>query len=251
MLTEQSQLDRKLINNDYYHELGKKWYTAEDDPVALLRAESKTRNPWIIAILNAHFKKPKILDVGCGGGFLSNALGSVGFDVTGIDISKESLEAAKSFDSSKSVSYIYGDAYKLPFPDSSFEAVTCMDFLEHVDKPEQVLKEISRVLKPNGLFFFHTFNRNPLAWLIVIKGVEWFVKNTPENLHVINMFIKPSELKSWLKELNFEVKEMQGLRPVLNKSFFKMLKTGIVDKDFSFKWTGSTLMSYTGCARKK
>ena len=247
----QSDLDRQKINNDYYHGLGQKWYGAQDDPIALLRAESKTRNQWVYETLMTLNPRAAVLDVGCGGGFLSNFLAEKGLAVTGLDLSKESLEVAQIFDRSKSAKYVYGDAYLLPFADQSFEAVTCMDFLEHVSKPDVVLKEIARVLKPGGSFFFHTFNRNWLAWLLVIKGVEWFVKNTPKDLHILEMFIKPSELIQMMTPLDLKVQSLRGLRPQLNFSFFRMLIKKEVDDGFKFTWTTSTMMSYTGWAQKK
>jgi 2-polyprenyl-6-hydroxyphenyl methylase / 3-demethylubiquinone-9 3-methyltransferase len=250
MINDLSQADKDLVNNDYYHQLGKRWYTAQDDPVALLRAESKIRNPWVHQLIKDHFSKARILDVGCGGGFLSNYLAKQKWQVTGLDLSRESLAIAENHDSTESVRYMYGDAYKLPFSDKSFDVVTCMDFLEHVSDPGAVLKEIHRVLKNSGLFFFHTFNRNFLSWLIVIKGVEWFVKNTPRHLHVLPLFIKPKELRRDLENLGFDVREIKGLRPSLNSSFRKMLRVGVIDDNFSFKWTSSTLMSYSGWAKK-
>ena len=245
-----ADLDRQKINNDYYHGLGQKWYSAKDDPIALLRAESKTRNQWVFETLSKLKADAKILDVGCGGGFLSNFLSEKGFSVTGLDLSKESLEVAKLCNHGGQAHYVYGDAYKLPFEDQSFDSVTCMDFLEHVSEPALVLKEIARVLKPGGSFFFHTFNRNWLAWLVVIKGVEWFVKNTPKDLHIIEMFIKPKELLAMIKPLGFEVKSLRGLRPTLNGAFLKLLFTREVADNFKFQWTQSTMMSYTGWAQK-
>lgn len=252
MLTPESKADRDIVNNDYYHSLGQRWYTAKDDPVALLRAESRTRNPWIHELIQSYYsvEQAHILDVGCGAGFLSNFLSEKGFKVTGIDLSQESLQVARLRDPTLKATYTYADAYQLPFANQSFEVVTCTDFLEHVSKPQLVLSEIERVLKPGGLFFFHTFNKNLLAWLIVIKGVEWFVKNTPKNLHVLGMFIKPEDLIRDLEDLHFSVKEVKGLRPRLNSSFWELLATGIVSDSFEFQWTRSTLMSYTGWAQK-
>ena len=150
------------VNNEIYHELGDRWYTAKDDPVALLRAESRARNPWIVAEIRAAFpnKSPNVLDLGCGGGFLSNELARQGFDVTGLDASVQSLEIARRFDSTGRVHYQEGDALQLHYASNSFQVVTAMDFLEHVDRPDLVIAQASRVLINGGMFFFHTFNRN-------------------------------------------------------------------------------------------
>ncbi|MES3037613.1 MAG: bifunctional 2-polyprenyl-6-hydroxyphenol methylase/3-demethylubiquinol 3-O-methyltransferase UbiG [Bdellovibrionota bacterium] len=251
MKTEKAAQDSKVVNNDYYHDLGERWYKAKDDPIALLRAESKLRNSWIGDTIQKHFPKAfNVLDVGCGAGFLSNHLAVRGFQVTGIDLSESSLTVAKNYDETKSVEYINADAYALPFPDESFDVVTSTDFLEHVSDPQQVVKEISRVLKPGGIFFFHTFNKNRLAHLIVIKGVEWFVKNTPPKLHTYDMFISPRSLTKWLLEADFAKPYLRGCRPKLNTAFFKMLLTREVPENFKFKWTKSTMISYTGWTRK-
>ncbi|QDE65942.1 hypothetical protein BHS09_02385 [Myxococcus xanthus] len=98
------------------------------------------------------------------------------------------------YDGTGSVDYRVADAYVLPFDDGCFDVVTCMDFLEHVEEPARVVAEAARVLAPGGLFFFHTFNRNWLAGLIIIQAVEWFVPNKPDHLHVLRLFITPEEL---------------------------------------------------------
>lgn len=243
------------IDNDIYNKLGSRWYTAFDDPVAILRAETELTNPWIISILERTFAKDcAILDVGCGGGFHTNKLSNAGFsNVSGIDLSAQSIDVAKEFNTGLKVKYYVGDAYHLPFPDNSFDAVISIDFLEHVDKPEAIIQEVNRVLKKEGLFFFHTFNRNWLSWLVIIKFVEWFVANTPKNLHVLHLFIKPSELSQYLKNAGFNVLKMRGTR--VNFFRWSVLKTvlsrsGEVPKDFSFSFTSSLLLSYIGYGRK-
>ena len=235
------------INNNLYHELGEKWYTAQDDPVALLRAEAKIHIPWINSKIDPN---SKILDVGCGGGLFSNPLSELGHVVTGLDISKESLEIAKKYDSSNRVRYIEADARAIPLPDNSYDVIISMDFLEHVTEVQEVIGEISRLLKPGGLFFFHTFNRNPISHLVAIKFVEWFIKNTEKNLHVIDMFIKPEELKRDMDKANLKQIELKGVAPKVNKAFLKGLFTGTISDDFAFKFTKSTLISYSGIARK-
>jgi len=240
------------INNAFYDTLGERWYTAQDDPVALLRAEAAHRNPWILKVLEHEFpgRKCKILDVACGAGFLSNPLAKAGHEVVGIDASPESLEVARRHDDTGSVLYQNADALALPFQDGHFDAVALMDFLEHVEDPEAVLAEASRVLSPGGLLFFHTFNRNFLSRLVVIHGVEWFVANTPPRMHVYHLFIKPEELRNACRRRSLAVQEIHGSRPRLTVAFWKMLFTRRVPEDFSFTFTRSTAVAYTGFAKK-
>jgi len=242
--------DREIINNTLYDELGERWYTAHDDPVALLRAETREKLRWATPLLKQGGVQT-ILDVGCGAGFAANLLAQENFTMTGLDFSQPSLDLARKMDLSKTVEYIQGDAYQLPFPDASFDAVMAFDFLEHVSDPARVVKEISRVLKPRGQFLFHTFNRNWVAWLVVIKGVEWFVKNTPKNMHTLPLFIKPQELEIFCNNAEMQVARWTGLRPQLNRSFFKMLGTRIVPETFEFIQTPSMMISYCGQAFKK
>jgi len=239
-----------MINNAVYDELGDRWYGARDDPIALLRAESRFRNPWVIEHLRARGAET-VLDVGCGGGFLSNPLAEAGFRVTGVDQSHEALSIARQHDTTSSVRYVRSDAFGLPFADHSFDAVTAMDFLEHVDDPARVIAEAARLLKPGGTFFFYTFNRNPLSHLIVIKGVEWFVRNTPKDLHVIDLFIKPSELRGYLADAGLSVDTLRGTGPrVFSWAFLRLLLTGQVSDDFAFDFAPHTWMSYIGHATR-
>ena len=212
------------INNSIYHQLGRKWYEANDDPIALLRAEAQFRNPWILKIIKAkgvEKKKTKLLDIGCGGGFLTNALIKEGIQVTGLDISEDAINIAKHYDETKRVHYLKGDAYDLPFLENSFDFVCAMDFLEHVNNPEKVIQQVSKVLKPGGTFLFYTFNRNFLSWLLVIKGVQLILKRTPENLHVYHLFLKPKEIETICKNYQLNVQTFQGMKPkILHSSFF-------------------------------
>lgn len=240
------------INNQLYDTYGDRWYSAYDDPVALLRAESKTKVPWVLEKLAEEgvSQGASLLDVGCGGGFLSNALGEKDFTVTGLDISADSLLVAARHDRTGRVRYVHGDAYALPFPDHSFRVVTAMDFLEHVEDPARAIREISRVLQPGGLFFYHTFNRNPIAGLVVIKVVEWLVANTPKHMHLYRMFLKPREVALYCRENGMEVQEVVGLRPILSTIPLRRIFSGVVPESLAFKVVRSTLISYMGYAKK-
>jgi 2-polyprenyl-6-hydroxyphenyl methylase / 3-demethylubiquinone-9 3-methyltransferase len=242
----------RTVNNAVYDTLGERWYQAQDDPVALLRAQAALRNPWIAEILLRRLGPAPVtvLDIGCGAGFLANDMAQRGHRVTGLDAAPQSLQVAAAHDPTGTVSYQLGDALALPFADASFQVVCAMDFLEHVEDPARVVAEAARVLVPGGLFFFHTFNRNWLSWLVVIKGVEWFVANTPPDMHLLRLFIKPSELAAMCRAHGLEPQEILGSRPRLDRALLGMLGHRQVPPALRFVFTGSTRFGYTGFAAK-
>lgn len=241
------------INNDYYNHLGNDWYEANNDPIAILRREQYIKNPWIKMEIIKNFGRTdlNIADIGCGAGFLTNYLAGDFKNVYGLDASSSTLKVAAQKDETKSVIYTNGNAYQLPYADESMDVVCAMDFLEHVDSPRKVVEECSRVLKPNGLFFFHTFNRNFLAWLVVIKFMEWFIPKTPKNLHVLHLFIKPSELDYMMQINKLEAVKMVGIGPKFNLAFIKSIFKRQVLKDFRFKLSKNLSLGYMGYAKKK
>lgn len=245
--------EAKSINNDFYHSLGDKWHEGEDDALVLLRAENALRNPWIAQLIDTYFqKKCSILDIGCGGGLLTNFLSLQGHVVSGIDISDNSLRQAQARDCTKKVCYTQGSAYKLPYKDEQFEVVCAMDLLEHVEMPSVVIAEASRVLKKDGLFFFHTFNRNFLSWLVIIKGVEWFVPNAPSNMHVYPLFLKPEEIQTMCYLSDMMVQEIKGVAPNFKSAaFWKMIFRRKLSSKISFSFTSSLKTGYLGYAIKK
>ena len=240
------------VNNAYYDTLEEKWYQACDHPIALLRAENALRVPWIIEKIRSRVQqKCKFLDIGCGAGFLCNPMAAVGHEVVGIDLSPSSLNEAQKRDATKKVQYVVGAAEELPFPDKSFDVVSALDLLEHVENPAKVIAEASRVLRPGGLFFFHTFNRNFLSWLLVIKAVEWCVPNTPPRNHVYGFFITPDELQEMCSKNDLNVAEMLGMRPVfLSQGFWKSIFSRKVASDFLFTFTESLKTGFLGFAVK-
>jgi 2-polyprenyl-6-hydroxyphenyl methylase / 3-demethylubiquinone-9 3-methyltransferase len=247
-----TQRGRQPVNNAFYDALDERWWSAQDDPVALLRAESRLRNPWVVARMREQLgpRPARVLDVGCGAGFLTTALERAGHDVTGVDLSAESLAVARRHDASGRVRYLEMDAHALAFPAASFDVVCAMDLLEHTERPGAVIEQAARALRPGGLFFFHTFDRNPLSYLIVIKGVEWFVRNTPAHMHVYHLFLRPSEVRAELAANGLGLRECVGVRPRLAGAFWRMLRSGRVGDDFAFTFTRLTWMGYSGFAVK-
>lgn len=242
-----------LINNDFYEDLEDRWLHANDHPIALLRAENNLRLPWIQEEITKRFPRPcDILDVGCGAGFLANYLAEQEHRVHGIDLSKSSLSVAIRSDKTQKVNYKMANAYQIPFPGNTFDVVCAMDVLEHLERPEEVIAECSRVLRPKGLFFFHTFNRNLLSWFLVIKCVEWAFANAPENMHVYPLFIKPKELAEMCGRNDLKMIEVKGMKPLLKPNhLWNMLRTKNVPEAFSFKFTKSLKTGYLGICMKE
>lgn len=237
------------INNDFYEQLKEAWFTSNTHPIALLRAENRLRAPWIASLLR---EPSDVLDIGCGAGFLSNHLALQGHQVYGIDLSASSLEVAKTYDTTQSVTYIKADALALPFPDEQFDVVCAMDILEHVQSPDLLIQEASRVLKKGGRFFFHTFNRNRWSWLLVIKGVDWFVPNAPPRMHIYPLFLRPSELIAMGNQHNLLLSCLRGVAPCLaTRAFWRMVFLKRIEDDFRFRFTNSLNTGYCGYFTKK
>ena len=236
------------VNNDFYHDLGDRWHLATDHPIALLRAENRLRSPWIANLLPS---PSKVLDMGCGAGFLAHDLAKLGHEVVGIDLSEQSLAIAKKIDTTKKIQYLQADVTKTPFETASFDAIFAMDLLEHLEDPAALIREASRLLKPGGFFFFHTFNRTFLSWLIVVKGVEWCIKNTPPQLHVHRLFIKPFDLRRICDDQGLKVQVMKWMNiKAKSRPFFKMLITREVPEDLEFVFSNSLAVGYCGYCQK-
>ncbi|MEL7213787.1 MAG: bifunctional 2-polyprenyl-6-hydroxyphenol methylase/3-demethylubiquinol 3-O-methyltransferase UbiG [Pseudomonadota bacterium] len=183
-----------------------------------------------------------VLDLGCAGGFMAEALAERGAHVTGIDPAGEAIAAAQAHaqKSGHDIRYDVGVGEALPYEDASFDAVVCVDVLEHVSDLQKVLHETARVLKPGGMFLFDTINRNPIARLAVITMAENVLGLLPKGTHDPEMFIKPSELKAALTEAGFEVGALTGLGP---RGINKRL-------DFTFGRLPGTAIIYMGTARR-
>jgi 2-polyprenyl-6-hydroxyphenyl methylase/3-demethylubiquinone-9 3-methyltransferase len=241
------------VNLKCYDQFGELWYESQNHPIALLRAESNLFIPWLIEEFSSQEggNNLKVLDLGCGGGLISNPVSCEGHQVVGIDLSENSLKIAKKHDSTHQVQYLKMDACELKFPNEMFDAVLAMDLLEHVEKPENVIREASRVLKKGGKFYFHTFNRTWFSYLLVIYGVEKFVQNTPSQLHVYRFFIRPKELRAFLLHEGLFLETMRGVSPNLEwKVLWSFLKKRTVPQDFRFQFGSSLSSGYVGIAYK-
>jgi 2-polyprenyl-6-hydroxyphenyl methylase/3-demethylubiquinone-9 3-methyltransferase len=249
---EKRRSANKSVNNAFYDELEELWIHGDAHPIALLRAENRLRIPWIIQTIEERCgKNKKILDIGCGAGFLTNALAKEHHEVVGVDLSSKSLEIAKKSDITKKAAYLQAPGEQLPFPDNSFDVISALDFLEHIEEPQRVIQEASRVLKPGGLFFFHTFNRNFLSYLLIIKGVEFFVPNTPPQMHLLRLFIKPEELSRMCQMSDLQVVEMRGMRPSFGlQGLWKLVLQRRIADDFRFLFCPSLKTGYCGFCLK-
>ncbi len=155
-----------------------------------------------------------ILDVGCGGGLLSEGMAVRGANVTGIDLSEKPLGVAKLhlLDSGQKVDYrkisVEQLADEMP---AAFDAVTCLEMLEHVPNPSSVIASCARLVKPGGQVFLSTLNRTPKSYLLAVIGAEYVLNMLPKGTHDYAKFIKPSELARWAKQANLEPTEVVGM----------------------------------------
>lgn len=162
----------------------------------------------------AHVAEKKLLDVGCGGGILCEAMAQRGAAVTGIDMGDAPLEVAKlhSLESGVNVDYIKTTAEEFAAKHAqSYDVVTCLEMLEHVPDPAQTIAACAQLVKPGGDIFFSTINRNPKAYLFAVVGAEYVLKMLPKGTHDYNKFIRPSELAQWMRNAGLELQEMCGM----------------------------------------
>ena len=175
----------------------------------------------VINPLRANYIKEKtelnnktVLDVGCGGGLLSEALYDFGADVTGIDAAGPGIEVAKihAEKNNKNIKYFEKTAEALNIDKSGyFDIVTCLEVLEHVPDPGSLVKTCIELLKPGGALFLSTINKNPRSWVTAIVGAEYIFKLLPKGTHEFNKFIKPSSLAKYVRDANAELIETKGM----------------------------------------
>ncbi|MEX1199153.1 MAG: bifunctional 2-polyprenyl-6-hydroxyphenol methylase/3-demethylubiquinol 3-O-methyltransferase UbiG [Methylophaga sp.] len=159
-------------------------------------------------------KVAKIIDVGCGGGILTESLALSGADATGIDMGELPLEIAHlhALEAGLNINYqqTTAEAMAANHPDE-FDAVTCMEMLEHVPDPQAIIAACAQMVKPGGDVYFSTLNRNPKAWLLAIVGAEYIANMLPKGTHDYARFIKPSELARACREAGLTVSAIAGI----------------------------------------
>lgn len=155
-----------------------------------------------------------VADIGCGGGILSESMAQRGAIVTGIDMGEAPLSVAKlhTLESGVEVDYRQGTVEELAAEQpEQYDVITCLEMLEHVPDPASVIKACAKLVKPGGHVFLSTLNRNPKSYLFAIIGAEYLLKMLPKGTHDYSKFIRPSELESWVREAELNVRELTGM----------------------------------------
>ncbi|MBF7683403.1 bifunctional 2-polyprenyl-6-hydroxyphenol methylase/3-demethylubiquinol 3-O-methyltransferase UbiG [Acinetobacter sp. B5B] len=204
-----------------FEALAEKWWdkTSEFRPLHEI-------NPLRLNWINQHsqgLQGKKVLDVGCGGGILSESMARLGADVLGIDMGEAPLNVARLHAQKESVHNI--QYQQIPVEQlaqeqaGQYDVVTCMEMLEHVPDPASIIKACQQLVKPNGHVFFSTINRNPKSYLFAIIGAEYILKLLPKGTHDYHKFIRPNELKQDIKAAQLNFKHSIGLHynPITKK----------------------------------
>ncbi len=196
---------------DKFGALANRWWDPHG-PQKALHALNPTRLGYVVDRVT--LRGAKVLDVGCGAGLLSEALAREGAIVTAIDLAPELIKAGKlhTLESGVEVDYQLTSIESLAEQqDGQFDAITCMEMLEHVPDPASILLACATLLKPGGRLFVSTLNRTPAAFALAIVGAEYIAGILPKGTHQYREFIKPSELATWLRAADLELEDVSGL----------------------------------------
>jgi 2-polyprenyl-6-hydroxyphenyl methylase/3-demethylubiquinone-9 3-methyltransferase len=209
--TAQGQGNYRQEELDRFASLANRWWDPEG-PQKPLHALNPVRLEYVAS--RVPLRGARVLDVGCGGGLLSEAMAKAGAEVTAIDLAADLVKVARlhALESGVAVDYrvqpVESLAGELP---GAFDAVTCMEMLEHVPDPAAILRACAALLRPGGRLFVSTINRTPAAFALAIVGAEYVARLLPRGTHHYGDFIRPSELAAWLREAGLELEDVSGL----------------------------------------
>lgn len=191
-----------------FAELSAQWWNI-DGPLKTLHDINPTRIDYIKTFVNPQHHT--ILDVGCGGGILCEGLARLGADVTGLDVESDAINAAKAHAIASNLSINYQCELLEDFEAEPFAIITCMEMLEHVDEPEEVVNHCARLLKPGGYLFLSTISRTLKAYCGAIVAAEYILELLPRQTHDYKKFIKPSELCAMVRAAGLETIGVSGM----------------------------------------
>lgn len=200
----QSELDK-------FDELAQRWWDP-NGPQKALHALNPARLGYVAE--RTTLADAAVLDVGCGAGLLSEAMAQVGARVTAIDLAPNLLKVARLHGLETGIKVDYRETAVEDLAEASpaaFDAVTCMEMLEHVPDPASIIQACARLLKPGGRLFVSTLNRTPAAFALAIVGAEYIARVLPKGTHQYRDFIKPSELARWLRSAGLDLEDVSGL----------------------------------------
>ena len=196
---------------DKFAALANRWWDAEG-PQRPLHALNPVRLQYVAQ--RAPLRGLRVLDIGCGGGLLSESLAQAGADVTAIDLAPELIKVARlhALETGVSIDYRVQAAEDLAAEQPHrFDVVTCMEMLEHVPDPSAIIAACRTLLKPDGQLFLSTINRTPAAFAVAIVGAEYVARLLPKGTHHYQEFIKPAELSRWLREAGLQLQDVSGM----------------------------------------
>ncbi|KRD39290.1 3-demethylubiquinone-9 3-methyltransferase [Lysobacter sp. Root916] len=196
---------------DKFGALANRWWDPQG-PQKALHALNPARLGYVAQ--RSTLSGARVLDVGCGGGLLSEALAGAGADVVAIDLAPELLKVARlhKLETGVRVDYRQQSVESLAAEQpGSFDAITCMEMLEHVPDPSAIVRACASLLKPGGRLFLSTLNRTPAAFALAIVGAEYVARVLPKGTHQYRDFIKPSELAAWLRAAELQLEDVSGL----------------------------------------
>ncbi|PXX55555.1 3-demethylubiquinone-9 3-methyltransferase [Nocardia tenerifensis] len=229
------------IDDHFFAAFADSWWH-DDSVMKGLASFQKPRFEYFDRFIDT-WKGKKVLDVGCGGGFTTEYLAARGASVSGVDPAPRLIDAARAHAEQQKlwIDYQVGSGERLPHPDAAFDIVTCVDVLEHVADPARTVREIARVLAPGGIFLYDTINRTFLARLTMIWMPEYVLKIVPKGAHTHADFIKPAEMRRYLRDAELTpLDKMRGLTILGQRK----------DGSLVMRRTWDTSATYLSAARK-